>query len=592
MACTVFFLGSLQLVFPASDSACLLESDWQDPYLGYVLAQPVVRGIQSKGVLANAKHWVLNSQEQDRQGDDALVDERTRFEIYYPPFEGAIEAGVASMMCSFNRINGIWSCGDPDTLRVDLKERLGFQGFVMSDWGACHSTSIGAGLDMEMPGGHGGCPKYTVCPGAPHFGPANPADGQCPKGVPSCIDGNVSTKVVDEAVLRIMTPMFEFDLFKNAAQWSNLTKRSLTVTSAAHSLLARQIAAAATVLLRNEHEALPIPSSVRSIVVFGEQAATPSVHGGGSGAVLPAYIISPLQGICEKANASGVACTYEPGDDLEKAAAAAASADLAIVVVGDSSSEGHDRVSLSFSGAQDALVTAVAGHAKHGTVVVGLNPGPVLLPWAEQVEGLLLMFQPGLECGHSLADVLWGAVNPSAKLPLTMPATENQIGMTVDQYPGTPNETLGYLTSNYTERLLVGYRWYDAHEAQPRYEFGFGKSYTTFAYSALVTSCSAVSFTVKNTGSRAGAEVAQLYLSFPAAAGEPPQQLKGFKKVQLDPGVAKQVVLNLTSRAFSIWSVEEHAWTPMSGRFGVSVGSSSRDSRLNGTIDYPQPDGM
>ena len=174
----------------------------EDPYLGYVLAQPVVRGIQSQGVLANAKHWVLNSQETDRQGDDALVDERTRFEIYYPPFEGAIEAGVASMMCSFNRINSAWSCGDDATLRVDLKERLGFQGFVMSDWGACHSTSIEEGLDMEMPGGHGPCPSHSVCPGAPHFGPANPADGKCPKGVPSCIGGNISTKVIDEAVLR------------------------------------------------------------------------------------------------------------------------------------------------------------------------------------------------------------------------------------------------------------------------------------------------------------------------------------------------------------------------------------------------------
>ena len=437
-----------------------------------------------------------------------------------------------------------------------------------------------------MPGGTV-CPgqsRSQLCPSAPYFGPANP-DGTCPKGVPSCI--NVSTTIVDEAVLRILTPMYEFDVFKHAAQWSNLTKRSLTVTSAAHSLLAREIAAAATVLLRNEEETLPIASSVRSIVVLGKQAESPSVHGGGSGAVLPTYVISPLQGICEKANASGVSCVYDPGDDLEKSAARAASADLAIVVVGDSSSEGKDRSSLAFSGTQNGLVTTVAGKAKR-TVVVGLNPGPVLLPWAEQVDGLLLMFTPGLECGHALADILWNdaGVNPSGRLPLTMPASENQVGFTTEQYPGTPNEQLKCLTSNYSEQLLIGYRWYDHHKAEPRFEFGYGLSYTQFHYSDLTAAIDTVSFTLTNNGSRPGAEVAQLYLSFPESAGEPPQQLKAFKKVHLDVGVATSVVLNLTARSFSIWSVEQHAWTPVKGTFRVSVGSSSRDTRLTGTISY------
>ena len=430
---------------------------------------PVVRGIQSKGILSNAKHWVLNSQETDRQGDDAIVDERTRFEMYYPPYEGAIAAGVASFMCSFNRVNGEWSCGNKQTLAVDLKQRLGFAGFVMSDWGATHSTAIGAGLDMEMPGGRG-CPPQTVCPtGTPFMGPAEP-DNSCPPHTSGCINASVSESTLDDSLFRILAPMYEFGLFKNAAQWSDLSKRSLTVTSAAHSRLAREIAAAATVLLRNERQALPLAEGGKKIAVIGAQAATPSVHGGGSGQVTPTYVISPLQGICNRTAASSD-CVYDAGSDPEHAAAVAAAADVVIVVVGDSSSEGRDRPNLSFSGGQDALVTTVAAATKPSarSIVVGLNPGPVLLPWAEQVDAVLLMFSPGLECGHALADILWGDVNPSARLPVTIPTKENEVGLTKAQYPGV--ETGDHLTSHYIERLEIGYRWYDARGAEPHFAF-------------------------------------------------------------------------------------------------------------------------
>ena len=423
------------------------------------------------------------------------------------------------------------------------------------------------------------------------MGPSFP-DGSCPSAQRGCINGSVSRQTLDDTLMRILAPMYEFDLFTNAVQWSNLSKRTLDVTSVEHSKLARDISAAATVLLRNERGTLPIggANTPKAIAVIGAQGMAPSVHGGGSGGVIPTYVISPLQGICGKANESNsgvTSCVYEPGEDLEKAATIAASVDLAIVIVGDPSSEGSDRKSLSFSGNQDELVATVAAAATR-TVVVALNPGAVLLPWAKQTDALLLMFTPGLECGHALADVLWGKVSPSGRLPITLPAFENQVGLTPAQYPGIANETgPGFLTSNYSERLLVGYRAFDQHKLEPAFCFGHGLSFTSFAYADLNASTSQVSLTLTNNGTRAGAEVVQLYLSFPASAGEPPQQLKAFEKVHLAAGASATVTLPLTQRSFSIWSVEHHAWVTVSGEFGVAVGASSRDHRLTGSVTQP-----
>jgi beta-glucosidase len=271
---------------------------------------------------------------------------------------------------------------------------------------------------------------------------------------------------------------------------------------------------------------------------------------------------------------------YDDGSNLTSAAAAAAQAAVAIVVVATTSSEGSDRPNLNF-GSQDDLVFAVAA-AQPNTIVVTINPGAVLTPWSEQVNAVLAMFMPGQEEGNAIADVLFGEVDPGGRLPVTFPNIENEVNFTLAQYPGLP--TNNPLIANYTEMLEIGYRWYQTHNVQPKFAFGHGLSFTTFAYSNLAVSGRDITFTVANNGSRAGYEVPQLYLTFPASAGEPPLQLKGFQKLSLDAGASTTVTFTVQDRDLSIWDVSEHAFVPQSGHFGVSVGASSADLRLFGTL--------
>jgi beta-glucosidase len=434
------------------------------------------------------------------------------------------------------------------------------------------------------------------------------------------------------------------------------------VTSKAHSVLARELAAAATVLLKNEGTVLPIRTAkegghVKTIAVIGENGGSGvTIHGGGSGTVNPMYVVTPFEGLeahyspktqnctfvndtdyfvtpstniagvpsaqaccdacfaeapaceyftftppsgcwlhppggkfvphtgyvsgsCFGGGASAVNVTYDDGSDVGTAAALAAAADVAIVFVGTSCSEGSDRANLSFPAAQDALVGAVAKAAPGKTVVVAFTPGAALMPWASDVSAILTMFMPGLEVGNALADVLSGDVNPTARLPLTFPNVENEVNFSRAAYPGVNT------ISVYEEKLEVGYRWYGAHGVVPRWPFGHGLSYTRFAYSKLQASASAVSVDVANTGRVAGAEVAQLYLGFPKTAGEPPRQLKGFQKTAvLHPGETATVRFPLSDRDLSIWDDVQHRWAKQAGTFQVFVGASSGDVRLTSSF--------
>lgn len=613
----------------------------EDPFLGYTMVQPVIKGIQSKNVIACTKHYVMNNQETDRGDVNAVVDERTRFEMYYPPFEGAIAAGSGSIMCSYNKINGRWACENNETLQRDYKERLGFEGFVMSDWGATHSTSIMQGLDMQMPDA-----SYF---GAPLLNAVQ--------------SGTIPLSAVDNSVLRILTQMYKFGIFDHPDQWNRTTHQDADVTSPAHSLVARKISAASSVLLKNDKNILPLKAGTK-IALIGTHAVSPIVGGGGSGSVVPTYIVTPFDGIFERDNGrlppqrnctscnfeadkdymsssvSGTAsskedccqqcgvmsscvkftfipgntCWFHLGDgtyrdapgattgscssapppasnvtfssglDLNEAAQVAAAADVAIVFLTSSSSEGGDRSSLSFPDGQDAMVTVVA-NAQPNTIVVMVAPGAALLPWSKDVQAIIHMFMPGLEMGHALADVLFGDVNPSGRLPITLPNFENEIGFTPEMYPGVN------LTAVYSEKLLVGYRWYDAKGITPLFPFGHGLSYTSFAYSNLNVQKGAgagewtVTVDVANSGPVSGAEVVQLYLGFPAAAGEPPSQLKGFSKIVVSQGAKQTVTFNLKARDLSIWDVGSTAWTVVPGQFRVMVGASSRDIRATGTIN-------
>ena len=559
----------------------------EDPYLGYKLVQPAVSGIQSQKVVANVKHYVMNNQETNRHGVSENVDERTRFEMYYPPFRGAVEADAGSAMCSYNKINGKWSCENPETLAGDFKKTTGFKGFVMSDWGATHSTSLMAGLDMEMPS----------------------ANFMNPQAIKAGIAaGNMTAAAVNEAVQRILYAYFlvgVMDVPLSTWDWSKLKKN---VTTPASATLCRRLAATSTVLLKNDGAILPLSSSKKNIklALIGFAGKGAVVHGGGSGEVVPSHLVSPEAGIrAAMSGNSGSSVEINNGTDIESAAADAAKADVAIVFAGTLSHEGGDRASLSLDDGcqtdtrpghrdsqcegnannQNALIAAVA-KAQKNTVVVMSIPGAILMPWGGDVPAILTSFMPGQEFGGAIADVLFGHVNPSAKLPITLPNKENETEFSPAQWPGLPDPA-NPSYANYTEKLLVGYRYYDAHKIAftTGFPFGHGLSYTSFGYKSAAVAVAdsqapSISFTLSNTGKVSGAEVAQLYLAFPAAAGEPPKQLKGFEKVLLQPGDSKTVTFNLSFTDLSIWDVSKKSWSVVKGEYTAFIGSSSRDIRL------------
>lgn len=364
----------------------------------------------------------------------------------------------------------------------------------------------------------------------------------------------------------------------------------------------RHLAAASTVLLKNSDKTLPLPAgTTKKFAVLGFGSDNAVVHGGGSGSVVPSYVAKPVDAITDAAGAKA-SVSYNDGTDIAAAATMAAAADYAIVFVGTLSHEGGDRDSLSLDDGcqtdknsnqckgntkqQNALVEAVAA-ANSKTIVVVSSPGAILMPWSTHanVSGVLMHFLAGQQVGSAIADVLFGSVNPSARLPITMPNEENEMNFSTDQCPGLPDPK-NPLYAIYAEELLVGYRYYEAKQIAftTGFPFGHGLSYTSFEYSHLQIAGSTVTFDLKNTGGVAGAEVSQVYLVFPDTAGEPPLQLKGFKKVMLQPGQSTTVSITLTSRDLSIWDGAAHDFAVVKGEFGVKVGASSRDIRLTGPL--------
>ena len=543
----------------------------EDPYLGYRMVQPVVKGIQSQKVLANGKHFILNNQEMGRVTVSAEADERTRFEMYYPPFEGAIEAGIASVMCSYNKINNVYSCENPTTLG-ELKH-LGFHGFVMSDWGATHSMSIADGLDVEQAGEDFMNAVYIKA---------------------ALASGAVQESTIDDAVQRILTALFAVGVMDEPASAWDWQKLHNNVTSASSVASARKLSSLGTVLLRNEGDILPLTKK-KQIAVIGLADSKAIYHGGGSGSVEPSFVSTPLQGISKAAKAAGSTVVFDDGSCPKKAASLAAESDVTIVFVGTVSSEGHDRESLSLDTGvdwknQNEVVDAIANKTSE-TVVVATTPGAILLPWSQKVKAILTNFMPGQQAGNAIADVLFGKVNPSGKLPLTFPNRENEMDFSQAQYPGLtdPNNPTYVF---YTEKRVVGYRYYEEHNINftTGFPFGHGLSYTSFQYSSLVIHSKStgidVSFKVQNSGHQPGAEVAQLYLLFPSQAQEP-QQLKGFQKTSiLKPGEMEEITMHLRPKDLSIWDTTNHDWKPIIGNFQVKIGSSSRDIRLTGSFGY------
>src|SRR5581483_10890579 len=532
------------------------EAFGEAPYLTGRAAAAEIQGIQSQHVIADVKHYAGNNQETNRMTVSSDVDERTLHEIYLPGFEAAVKDGRAgSVMCAYNKVNGVYMCEQPELLTKILKREFGFDGFVVSDWGGTHSTvtAANAGLDMEMDIQTG---QYF---------------GQALKD--AVLSGKVPKGRLDDMVRRILRTMFRVGLFDDPAA-AEPGAFAADVETADDVALSRTIAEEGTVLLKNAGPALPLGSGKR-IAVIGEPAGpagAANVYNGGGSSHIPelgskADVVSPLAGMQQRALASGDTVVYADGSSTADAVAAATAADVAVVFAGQEDSEGTDRASLALTGGTCTLVG-----------------GTVSMPWLGGVKAVVEAWYPGQEDGNAIAAVLFGDVNPSGKLPETFPRSESQLPTrTAQQYPGVDGHAV------YSEGLLVGYRWYDARGLQPLFPFGHGLSYTTFAYSGLSVAKSGgsvtVSFTVRNGGQRAGAEVAQVYVGDPGAAGEPPRQLKGFQKVFLQPGESRVVSISLGPRAFAAWDVASHQWKVGAGRYRVFVGSSSRDLRLSGGID-------
>lgn len=560
------------------------EYGGEDPFLtGQVMAS-AIRGIQANPVLAEAKHYVLNDQEYDRMTVDVTVDDRTLHEIYLAPFEAAVKQGhVGSIMCSYNKAFGQYLCQNKDMLTGILRKQWGFDGFVTSDWSAAHSTvpSAKAGLDIEM--NAGGTHYY----GTP-LGDAVKA-------------GQVSQSTLDAMLTHVFVPMFRFGLFDHPPVGQPDAYLNGADTPAHHAL-AREMSEQSTVLLKNQDNLLPLDTGKgRTIAVIGTAAnpmgASGNSGGGGSshGSGLPSPV-SPLEGIEHQAQTRGDHVIYSPGTAQADATAAAKAADVAIVVIADTESEGSDRTTLDAHPAlgcisvgcggvgedENSLVQTVAA-ANPNTVVVVDAGAPISMPWLGNVKSVLDAFYPGVENGNAIADLIYGVANPSGHLPQTFPKSlQDMPEKTPQQYPGVNDEV------KYTEGLQIGYRYFDAHNVEPLFPFGYGLSYTTFKFSRLRLSSNGRTATVRlrlaNTGSRPGADVAQVYVAFPKALGEPPRQLKGFAKVNLDPGQARTVTIPLGARSFSYWDSAQQGWVESRGCYGISVGDSSRSLPLSGTV--------
>ena len=527
------------------------ESLSEDPYLTAATGTAETEGIQSRaGVIAEVKHFTAYSQETNRgrPADDNIVSTRVLHEIYLPPFQQALTRGQAGgLMCGYAIVNGHPSCQNASLLSVPLR-RWGFTGLLQSDFGGARSTaaSANAGLNLEMPAGD----YYSAA------------------GVERALhDGTLTVATIDKLLTSRFTAMYAHGLMGAAPA------RTSAIPAQADAGIALRAAEQGIVLLKNSRGVLPLKvAAITRIAVIGPYGGAAMTGGGGSSHVDPLLTVSPVAGLARLAR-PGTAVSYTTGRSLPAAVAAARRASVAVVMVGDTESEGHDQPGLALTGNQDQLVEAVARANPH-TVVVVKSGNPLTMPWLAQVPAVLEAWYPGEEDGAAVAAVLFGVADPSGKLPVTFPVSAALTPVSHrSQFPGAGGKV------EYSEGLNVGYRGYDAEGITPLFPFGFGLSYTTFRFSHLSVSQDAVpatvTATVTNTGRAAGAEVAQLYLGDPKVAGEPPRQLAGYRRVTLQPGQSAVVRFSLSRHDLSYWDDRANGWVVPSGAFTVYVGDSS-----------------
>lgn len=538
----------------------------EDPYLAGELAAEYVNGVQSKGVGTSVKHFAVNNQEYKRMLISAVLDERTLREIYLSAFEIVVKkAQPWTVMASYNKINGTYATENDWLLNHVLREEWGYDGFVVTDWGACNDRVAGlkAGNDLEMP---------------------TSLDYNTKKIIAAVESGALDEAEVDRAASRILNI---------ALRHQEQVVRDAVYDRDADHTVARELAENSMVLLKNDTEILPLKKSAK-VAFIGEFAAKPRYQGGGSSHINAYQVVSAM----DAAQKAGLAVTYAQGyrvgdsvPDRELTAQAvetAKSADVAVVFIGLTDleeSEGYDRKSLDLPAVHNAIVSAVAA-VQPNTVVVLHAGAPVLMPWLKRVKGVLCAYLGGEACGEAVVNLLFGDSVPSGKLAETYPLALADTP-TARYFPGNTR------TVEYREGPFIGYRYYDTARKDVLFEFGYGLSYTTFEYAHLtvdrerLTSGESltVSLDVTNTGARDGAEVVQIYIQPPeGGVFGPVRTLRGFEKVFIPAGETAHVTIELSPRSFEYYHVGEHRWCTQPGVYAVYVAASSRDLRLNTSV--------
>ena len=579
----------------------------EDPFLAAQLVVPYVKGVQQNGVAACVKHFALNNFEVNRSSANVIVSDRALFEIYLPAFKAAVtEGGAWAIMGSYNLYQNQHCCHNKRLLIDILKGDWKFDGVVISDWGGCHSTdeAVANGLDLE----------FGTWTGGRTWGRSNSYDSYflARPYLDGIKSGKYTTKELDDKVRRVLRLIFRTSM-SGQAKWGSLC-------SDEHYAAARKIAGEGIVLLKNDRNILPIDASKNpKILVVGENAIKMLTLGGGSTSLKVQRELLPLDGLRNRFGAENVTfargyvgdttTTFDGIDTGQKladhrsaqeltdeAVQMAKNVDFVIFVGGMNKSngqdcEGTDRTSLELPYNQNNVVSEIV-KVNPNLIFVNITGSPVTMPWLDKVPAVVQTWFIGSEAGNAIADVLSGDVNPSGKLPLTFPAKLEDVGAhSVGDYVGKPSFKV--VDVEYKEDILVGYRWFDTKKIKPLFPFGYGLSYTTFSYgkpSLSQTSMNAngsvtVKVDVTNTGKRAGAEVVQLYIAdLKSSLPRPAKELKGFKKVQLNPGETKTVEFTIDSSALEFYNDAKKQWEAEPGAFEAIIGASSAD--IKGKVKF------
>src|SRR5579883_683179 len=557
------------------------EYQGEDPILAGTLVGNRIKCEQAQHVIGDIKHYAANDQESGRNSVNVIISKRALRETDLLAFEIGISIGQpGAVMCSYNAVNGDFACENKYLLTDVLKDDWKFPGFVVSDWGGTHSTvkASAAGLDNEEPMDefYGDKLKQAVQ------------------------SGQVPMAQLDDHARRVLRSEFASGIVDYPTQKS-------VVDVEGGFEIARKLEEQSIVLLKNANNILPLNrESVRSIAIIGSHADSGVLSGGGSAQVDPPgpprrwqehvwFPNAPLKAVAAKV--PGAKVQFDSGENPESAAALAKNSDVAIVFAHQWESEGMDLPNLSLPENQDALIEQVAAANPH-TIVVIESGTAVTMPWVDKISGILEAWYPGSKGADAIANVLFGDVNPSAKLPMTFPRSVEDLPhpKLVTPPPGAQGRAAVMRTGeakptfsvNYDEGLKVGYKWYDAEKQPVLFPFGYGLSYTTYGYSGRKVTpgnSPSVSFEVKNTGARAGAEVAEIYVALPASANEPPKRLVGWSKVQLNPGESKNVEVSIDPKYLSIFDEGANSWKLVPGSYTFMVGGSSQDLPLKQNVD-------